>query len=375
MAILDDHTLIQEPTVPDNLDQPPKFGAISETLKDAILLELRHFLSTDKAKLRTSELPRVEKYSVAADVSVDPLETAVSLIRSYPDITEDMPLIAVMSTTGRNMKLGLSDKYIATVVNPATVVGSVAGPTYTLSEGMDIVVTTVPTADLNNIVTSTFVMRSFMFVDITNATLQEIINAINTQALYVSAFTYENGGNIYLGLSAGGTHGLNFPNKITVVSGTLLPAVGLTAAQTSQNYGAGKVAYERHAISAELTVALEVMAESENVRTDVTDLLYDFLAYVMADKKFQLYGRSVFDSSVTNETYQIILKDADIYLAGEQEIPRSNDQRDKIYINRMSIPVVIIQYSDRVITNNDNSILIPQISHDVTRIDDLPMPN
>lgn len=375
MSINDDHTLVQEATVPDNTDQPPRFGAISELAKDAMVLELRHFLSTDKAKVRTGELPRIEKYAVDGDVTIDPLETAVSLIRSYPDITEDLPLIAVMATTGRNMKLGLSDKYVATVVDAASVVGTVAGPTYTLADGMTIVLTTMPTSDTNNVVTSTFVFRTFMFVDIANATLTEIVKAINAQALYVKAYIHNSGSNQYLGLSAGGTHGANFPNKITITSGSALTALGLTATQTDQNWGAGKVIYERHSISAELTVALEVMAESENVRTDVTDLLYDFLAYVMADKKFQLYGRSIFDDSIKNETYQIILKDADLSFAGEQEIPRANDQRDKIYVNRMNIPIIVIQYSDRVVTNSDNTVLIPQINPDVSFDGDLPMPN
>jgi hypothetical protein len=143
MPVNDRQDIIQQPTIPDDLDQPPRFGAITELVKDAFLLELRHFFDTAYTQVRLGELPRIDKYSVAVDILTDPLETAVNLIRSFPDITQDLPLIAVLATTGRNMKLGISDHITSLVVPKAKVVSSINGP-YTLSDGMTIELTSTP---------------------------------------------------------------------------------------------------------------------------------------------------------------------------------------------------------------------------------------
>lgn len=374
MPVKDRQDLVQIPTSPDNLDQPPRFGAITELTKDAFVLELRHFLNTSYAGMRIGELPRVDKYAVAMDTSVDPLETAVSLIRSYPDITEDLPLIAVLATTGKNLKLGLSDKYVSMTVPSAKVVGTALGP-YTLTDGMDIELTTQPDGVDTNIVTSRYVFKSFMFTSIGAATLDEVVYAINFQSLYTTAYTAKSGVNNVLGIRAGGQSGTHFPNKITITGGTALAALGLTIGQTDQNYGTGKQAYERHHMAADLTVSFEVVAESENVRTEISDLLYDFISYIMADRKYQLYGRTVFDDTILDETYQIILKDSEIMFSGEQEVPRLNDPRDKLYINRISIPVTTIQYSDRVITSAAGDPVAPLINIGLISNYDLPEPN
>jgi hypothetical protein len=374
MPVPNRQDLGQIATVPDNLTQPPRFGAIHELVKDAFVLELRHFLSTANTRLRDGELPRIDKYAVAIDTKVDPLETAVSLIRSYPDITEDLPLIAILATTGRNLKLSISDKFTSMVVPPAKVVGSVSGP-FVLTDGMDLEITTQPDGVATNVVTSRFVFPAFMFTNIAAATPEEIVYAINFQALYATAYVVTSGASKYIGIRAGGPQGTTFPNKITITGGTALAALGLIVNQTNQNYGADKQAYERHHMAAELTVAIEIVAESENVRTDISDLLYDFFSYVMADRKFQFYGRSVFDESILDETYQIILKDNQISFSGEQEVERVGDPRDKLYINRISIPVVAIQYSDRIITDAQGTTVTPLINIGLISNFDLPEPN
>lgn len=384
MPILDDLNLEKQiATVPDNTTQPPRFGGITELTKDAFVLELRHFLSTKYTGLRAGELPRVEKYAVAIDVDIDPLETAVSLIRSYPDIEEDMPILAVLATTGQNRKLSISDNFTSLTVNSAKLVGTVANGPFNLSDGMTITITTQPNGIQTNldgtsaIVASTFVFHSFMFTDITHATLDEVIYAINFQALYASAYATspDSSGNSFLALRAGGLQGTSFPNQITITGGTALTALGFTIGATDQNFGASKQAFERHHMAADLTVAIEVIAESENVRTELTDLLYDFVTFVMADRKYQFYGRSVFDSSILDETYQIIIKDNEIAFAGETETPRAGDPRDKIYINRITVPVTSIMYSDRVITDRKGGIVTPLINIGLISDDSLPEPN
>jgi hypothetical protein len=386
MPVIDNPNLQQQiATIPDNTTQPPRFGGITELVKDAFVLELRHYLNTSNALLRgqsvdpsVTELPRIAKYSVLVDTSTDPLETAVALIRNYPDIAEDLPLIAVLATTGKNEKLAISDKYIANVVAPAQVIGTTQPP-YALTSGMTLEVQTMP--DGQTPILSTYTFNTWMFADITHATLTEVINAINLQALYVQPFINTVGSTSALGLRPG-NKGLHFPNMITVVGGTAAPILGFPVAaptlpllntipaQASQNYGAGSVVMKRYHIAASLSVALEVVAESENVRTDITDLLFDFLTFVMADREFQLYGRSVFDQTILDETYQIIIKDNDITLSGEQELPRFNDPKDKIYINRINVPVLAIQYTDRI-----QNIVPPNKPNITISVNPVPVPS
>lgn len=384
MPVPDNQNLEQQvATVPDDLNQAPKFGTITELTKDAFILELRHFLNTKYTNLRLGELPRIDKYSVAVDVNQDPLETAVALIRTYPDIEEDLPLLAVLATTGQNKKLSISDNFTSLTINSAKVVGTVANGPFNLSDGMTIQFTTQPDGvqtyqnGTSAIVSSTMVFRSFMFTDITHATLDEVIYAINFQALYVTAYATspDSQSRQFLAIRAGGLQGTSFPNQITITGGTALAALGLTIGQTDKNFGAGKQAFERHHMAADLVVAIEVVAESENIRTELSDLLYDFVTFVMADRKYQFYGRSVFDSSILDETYQIIIKDNEIAFTGETEIARTNDPKDKIYVNRVMVPVTTIMYTDRIITDKKGNTVTPLINIGLISDDNLPVPN
>ena len=227
MAIDDRHDIVQQATVPDNLDQAPRFGTTTELVKDTFVLELRHFFSTAYTQARIGELPRIDKYSVAVDVNIDPLSTAVNLIRSYPDIGEDLPLIAVMATTGKNMKLNIGGNLTSIVVPAAKVVSSVAAP-YVLTDGMTIIVESYPTGLPASLTESTFRLPSYFFQNVTAATIDEDIIAINLQALYVTAYKETAGGVTRLAFKAGGPSATQFPNKITLTGGTALTAIEFT---------------------------------------------------------------------------------------------------------------------------------------------------
>lgn len=374
MPVNDRQDIVQQATIPDDLNQPSKFGAITELVKDTFTLELRHFFNTAYTQARIGELPRIDKYSVAGDVLTDPLETAINLVRSYPDITEDLPLVAILATTGKAQKLSISDHLTSLVVPTAKVVSSVNGP-YVLTDGMTIILESQPDGVVSSLRESTFRLPAFMFASIGAATLDEVIAAINFQALYVKAVKEKVGTDIRLAIQGGGPNGTQFPNKITITGGTALAALGFTVAQTDQNYGTGKKAYYRHHIVSDLTVGIEVVTESENVRTDITDLLYDFVTYTLADRMFTFYGRSSFDNTVSDESYQIIIRDNEITLSGELETPRLGDNRDKLYINRINIPVTAIQFSDRTATNLNGTITTPLVQPIFVTTDDLPEPN
>ena len=140
------------------------------------------------------------------------------------------------------------------------------------------------------------------------------------------------------------------------------------------NYGQNNIACNRENLAEDFTVSLQVVTESDNVRTELSDLLFDFFTFIMADRQFQFYGRSTFDQDILDETYQIIIKDTDVVLAGEQEIPRPNDQKNKVYINAIQVPVTAIMYTDRILVNKSGQI-VPQISPNMVFNGSLPVPN
>jgi len=376
MPVKDRNDLSPIPTTPLNNDQPPRFGGITELVKDAFVIELTNFMSTGYSRLRPGELPRIDKYQVALDVDTDPLATAVNLIRSYPDIMEDMPLLAVLAATGSNLKLSISDKYVNTMVPAAEVYSSITSGTYQLSGGQTLDIETHPSGRPGEVAQSSFKFPSFMFKNISSATLDEVVSVINFQALYCTAFKFKNQEGTYsLGLRAGGPNGKEFPNRIKIIGGTSLSALGLTIGQEDQNYGPGKKVLTRHVISANMTVGIEVVTESENVRTELSDLLFDFLTFVMADRQFQFFGRSTFDPNVQDETYQIIIRDNEVSISGEQELPRPSDPKDKIYVNRINVPVTVMQYTDRYIVTPAGEPAYPISGITLVTNEDLPDPN
>lgn len=367
MPVNDRKDLGQIPTTPDDVLQRPRFGAMTEVVKDAFVTELRQFFSTQNNRIRDGELPRISKFAVSVDPVTDPLETAVSVVRSYPDIAENLPTIAVLSATGKNLKLDLGDKFIDNVVIAAQVIGS-TGP-FALTDNMTITVRSYPLGP-DEYFDSTYTFRAYMFSNIAAATSVEVVQAINAQAEFVTAFLSPSG---QVCMRAGRAYeALHFPNQITIISGTAVTPLGFTVNQTASNTGGSNIIYGRYHMAADLTVTLEVMAESENVRTELSDLLYDFMSYTLADRKWQFYGRSAFDSSVLDEYYQIIIRDNEITFAGESDIPRPNDQRDKIYVNRMTIPVTAILYSDRILVDRNGAPLVPQKRPDLQFREDLP---
>jgi hypothetical protein len=360
------------PTIPSTLTQKTVFGAITECTKDATIEELQKYFLVGDTGVRFAELLRLDKYSVALDVTTDPLATAVSLIREYPDVIENLPLIAVMSTTGTNNKMAVSEKFVSLVIPSATVVGGI-GP-FDLSVNNTLSISTLPSGDQLTSVASTFTFPSFLFATPTAVTVDELITVINQQALYCTAIKYNLNGVESLALQAGGSQGIHYPNNIVITGGTAMSTLGFTLLQNNKNFGAGAVAYNRYCVSANLTIGLEVVAESDNIRTELSDLLFDFFTFAMADRQFQFYGRSMFDYGISNEFYQIVIKDNEISLSGEQETPRPNDPRFKIYVNRLNIPVTVIQYTDRQLTTRAGVTIVPQNPTGLFSID-LPTPN
>jgi hypothetical protein len=90
------------------------------------------------------------------------------------------------------------------------------------------------------------------------------------------------------------------------------------------------------------------VAEDYNVRTELTDLIWNFFTYQMNDRGYTFLGRSTFDPNIKNETYQIVLK-PDPSMSGEQEVPRPGDEKDKLYVNRINVSMTTMQYMDKAV--------------------------
>lgn len=119
------------PTVPDDPLDPPRFGQLVETTKDALVLELRTFLSGPGAQNlpgRLAEIPTVAKYDVGFGTGLDPYETFVKIVEDFPDVTSRLPHIAVTAADGQNRRQTAGRPFIAHTQRPPRVVTTNPGP-------------------------------------------------------------------------------------------------------------------------------------------------------------------------------------------------------------------------------------------------------
>jgi len=338
MTSIHDFDKILEPTTPDDTTDPPRFGQPVETTKDAFVIELRKFF--DRAQItssRLAEIPTIRKYDVSTNPNEGSLETAVKLIQKFPDVDENLPLVAVLGSTGRNLPMGIGGAYVAAVAPRSTVTGSIVEP-FALVDGDTITFsTTTKQKEVRNTVIQ---LRASRFANIAAATVDEIIGEIKFQALYAKGSNGEG----KLAISFGGPLTHRVTGDIEITGGTAIAALGLTVGQKAEYIN--QVTSHRYHQATYIDIAIEVAAEDYNIRTELTDLVWSFFTFYMDSRDYTFLGRSTFNETISNETYQVIIK-PDPSMAGEQEVPRPNDETDKIFVNRLNIPVTTIQYVDR----------------------------
>lgn len=102
------------PVVPDDLNDPARYGQSVETTKDAFVLELRKFFRTTQfTTAKRVELVNVEKYAIGFGTGLDPYATYVQIVQDFPDILERLPHIAVTAASGTNRRMGVGRPVIA----------------------------------------------------------------------------------------------------------------------------------------------------------------------------------------------------------------------------------------------------------------------
>jgi hypothetical protein len=356
----------------------PKFSQLVEVVKDTFVEEFRAFFARPTtAAARFAEILNIEKYAIAPQ-STDPFETLLTMIREYPDILQKLPLISVTKSSGSKRPIAISGAFVDHVQYPPRVRTTLPQP-YNLSAILNvasaptIVFETRPDGRTDR--TSTMRFPTTFFPTPTAVTAQQLVDAINFQALYAKARAVVVGANTFLELVAGGPirvvpddgrrtiiSDAAVPNRITITGGTatLLAALGLTVGQADTSDNPLRPPTNRYATSANFTIGIDIGATSDNERTEITDLLIYFLNLYMNDRDYTFYGQHVFEEAgpgaTTERFFQIIL--GDWTMTGEADIARPDGEReDKIYVNRFNIPVTAFDYVDRIIPSN----LIPPI--------------
>jgi hypothetical protein len=352
-------------TTPDNPLQNVKLGTLTELAKDAFVLELRHFFDNQITNLyRKDQVPLIQKYAIPTSGpqgTNDPFETSIQLFRQYPDLTQKLPFIAVLGSTGQTLKMGLSTRFVDQIQVPGILTATKSEPytinTYNYLNPTNFNNPTIPPADYLEIATypsgfslgqtiNKVYFQPQFFVNPAQAKASEVATAMGFQIAPYGPAGFK------AGTDGGSPAKLTLcptifktPNSIQVVGGSTnaLAQFGFqTNAQVANSIG------RRYMNAGTITISLQVGAQGDNIRTEVTDLLDMFLNLEQDDKNYEFIGRTLTNSGIPDETWQVIIQDANMAFAGETEIPRPDDPNKKIFLNRINVPVHVIQYFDRI---------------------------
>ncbi|MCK5607468.1 hypothetical protein KAR91_36630 [Candidatus Pacearchaeota archaeon] len=342
------------PTEPRDLSDKPTFGQPVETTKDVFVLELEKFFDRNQiSSSRLKEIPTIRKFDVSFNSKERSHETALKIIQKLPNINENLPLVAILGATGRNLPMGIGGQFVDRVSERTALISANAEP-FVLEDDQTLIFRTTDKQKIMR--TTTIIFRASRFNNIAQATAQEIINEINFQALFAKGFVADS--NVSLAYGGPATQGITGDIEIGNENGevgTAAAALGFTLGDKAEY--TNSVASNRYLQSTYLDIAIEVVSEDSNVRTELNDLVWTFFTFYMSDRNYIFLGRSIFDTSISNETYQVIIK-PDPSMAGESEVPRpGGDEMDKLYVNRINIPVTTIQYLDRSVVNGSGSPL------------------
>lgn len=362
--------LIEDPkfkvTTQTDARDPSRFGQLLETTKDAFVLELRKFF--DQAQIpsgRRVEVPTIEKYSSGFGAGQDPYETAVTIVRKYPEIHERLPHVAVLAASGAHRPLGFGT-LIGTVQYPPKIVGAKTAP-FGIVSGDTIVLRTKP----NFVDWKTSTLTFYRDTD----TMASILHQLRAQALYVSP---SDDGAGHLVLETGGVFGRMTPNAIEITSGTALDKLGFVVGQADDHTNVLRPPMNRYAYAWDLSVRVEILTAEETTRGELADLVMGWLSFYLGDKKYTFVGQSVQDPVAGGhlQHWVVTVKPSEIRSSGESEVPRGDDGKDRIYVNAFDAGVTTTMYIDREVlapTSFTDGWTITD--EDINKDDDLPQPS
>ena len=350
-----------QPIEQRDLEDPFRPMQLVETAKDSIVLELqRYFSSAETQGQLRGEIPTIEKYQIAAlDKGEDPYIQQVNILRQLPDIEQKLPLMAITVATGRTRNLGLGTQYVG-VVQDLPRLETKSGP-WSTPPNSQIAFNTKAGR-------TTITFTSTHIQDFSDIKPFEVVKAINSQTdRLLASETPDHRIRIllkkpdlefievaevvpvdYTGTVGQPTtpnapiviDGAPYAGSTTIVDGT--EAFGLTVGSRDDIYNPERPPKHRYQASKDLVVNIDIGTDDDNQRTELTDLLSYFFELRLEERDFHFSG-----NTEKGQNFQIVLKN-ELTLGGESEISRpEGDGFDKIYVNRLSIPITIIDYIDR----------------------------
>lgn len=337
-------------TAPFAANDPPRFGQLIESAKDAFVSELKNYFDykTSDASYKISETPNIQKFELGASTPTErSFQETVNLIIAHADTLDKFPMIAVTSSTLRERKLGLGG-FVDRVQYPPSIISTEKGP-FNLTDGWTLQIKTWPSGYQADETVSTIKFSSILFADISNVTNQELVDAINkSQALYYQMELTSDG---YIRISTGGPCAVSTPNYIEVIGGDAdcLLALGFTVGQSDTYLNTANPPKNRYGLAGDMTVNIDIVTDDINTRTELCDLVHNFFTFYMEKRRFQFLGRSYQDRSINPEEWWHIIFQSQFNWSGELATPRvgGGEQYDYIYANRGSIPIFITDFIDR----------------------------
>lgn len=414
-----------QPTTPDDLLDPPRFGQPTETVKDVLAQELRNFFNSAQiSAARRSEIPTIEKYSTST--SNDSLSTAVTIVRKLNDRPEAIPHVAVLASMATQRPLGVSGPFVCTVQDPSRLV-TAPGP-FALEDGDQLVINVKPDGRTSYKEVIVFTEGQFPTASpITDAEPSDVARIVNESSRYLYATVTEDdevqiacrqsvqgqtptelevdvetSQNVLDELNVGRTGDLTDINlasggetTLTAVSGTFSStdvgkylviqdatksyfndgrfeildyASGAVDTLTIKNkYGREEIGTpatffvgerdswtnssrppkHRYGMAFDISCEIQVLADDENTRGEITDLVLSFFSFFLESKLFTFNGRTGYSGqTVSNEFYQIVFNPP-IRSSGENEVPRGNDASGKIHLTALQFDCTMSMYLDR----------------------------
>lgn len=104
----------------------------------------------------------------------------------------------------------------------------------------------------------------------------------------------------------------------------------------------------RYGYMFDVGVQVQVLAEDDQTRDQVSDLVSAFFTFFLEQQYFTFLGRSAFDPTILGENYQIVFK-SDFSSSAENEVPIGASGTDKIYADVFNITCHLSQMIDRTV--------------------------
>ena len=109
---------------------------------------------------------------------------------------------------------------------------------------------------------------------------------------------------------------------------------------------------KREAVGGDMTIVIEIASVDTNMRSELTDLVFSFFTMYMEERLFSFLGDANTDTQTGDQNlYQLILK-SQASIQGETQAPRPQGEGfQQIYYNRITVPIIFIDYVDREVSD------------------------